>query len=333
MVARGVAHLAGGLAAALRTAHGTAPATGVPARQPVRVSSAPDPRMYGRQVYTMAIQIPTHSYSGSWLVWFASREPDIGNPNVDMHAALVPLHMVSARYINSAVDDRVEGKVRLWAVIGKDGHVGDISMLQHWMSAGPQRPGGLASGCSAGGAQRRGRGRDAVFEIPFTLPPNHNDDAQHLLIDADDTLWENNIYFERAFDEFVAYLDHSAMSPGEVGRCWTRSKRPMPGSTATVRSTLRAISASAMNTWRSATCARKICARDGFCGAHSGVPHGDDCGAFRDVGVPLRPPRSDNLHESNPEEQKLKIDRSGLGRFFRHAAIVKEKDTRRTCGW
>jgi putative hydrolase of the HAD superfamily len=31
--------------------------------------------------------------------------------------------------------------------------------------------------------------------------------------------------------------------------------------------------------------------------------------------------------KGNPEEQKLKIDRSGLGRFFRHTAIVKEKDT------
>ena len=29
---------------------------------------------------------------------------------------------------------------------------------------------------------------------------------QHLIIDADDTLWENNIYFERAFDEFVEFL-------------------------------------------------------------------------------------------------------------------------------
>jgi putative hydrolase of the HAD superfamily len=30
--------------------------------------------------------------------------------------------------------------------------------------------------------------------------------------------------------------------------------------------------------------------------------------------------------KGHPEEQKLKIDRSGLGRFFGHAAIVKEKD-------
>ena len=29
-------------------------------------------------------------------------------------------------------------------------------------------------------------------------------DRQYLIIDADDTLWENNIYFERAFDDFAA---------------------------------------------------------------------------------------------------------------------------------
>ena len=30
--------------------------------------------------------------------------------------------------------------------------------------------------------------------------------------------------------------------------------------------------------------------------------------------------------KGHPEEQRLKIDRSGLARFFSHAAIVKEKD-------
>ena len=39
---------------------------------------------------------------------------------------------------------------------------------------------------------------------------------QFLIVDADDTLWENNIFFERAFDEFVAFLDHSSLSPREV---------------------------------------------------------------------------------------------------------------------
>jgi len=40
--------------------------------------------------------------------------------------------------------------------------------------------------------------------------------GQTLLIDADDTLWENNIYFERAIAAFISYLDHHEYTPGEV---------------------------------------------------------------------------------------------------------------------
>jgi len=39
---------------------------------------------------------------------------------------------------------------------------------------------------------------------------------QQLIVDADDTLWENNIYFERAFDEFIDFLGHSSLQPREV---------------------------------------------------------------------------------------------------------------------
>src|ERR1700760_1793709 len=37
-----------------------------------------------------------------------------------------------------------------------------------------------------------------------------------LLIDADDTLWENNIYFERAITSFISYLDHRVHTSEEV---------------------------------------------------------------------------------------------------------------------
>jgi putative hydrolase of the HAD superfamily len=40
--------------------------------------------------------------------------------------------------------------------------------------------------------------------------------AQTLLIDADDTLWENNIYFERAITSFISYLDHRVHTAEEV---------------------------------------------------------------------------------------------------------------------
>jgi len=40
--------------------------------------------------------------------------------------------------------------------------------------------------------------------------------SQTLLIDADDTLWENNIYFERAIADFISFLNHSERSAAEV---------------------------------------------------------------------------------------------------------------------
>ena len=40
--------------------------------------------------------------------------------------------------------------------------------------------------------------------------------GQTLLIDADDTLWENNIYFERAIAAFISYLDHREYSHDQV---------------------------------------------------------------------------------------------------------------------
>ncbi|MGD0860111.1 MAG: HAD family hydrolase [Terracidiphilus sp.] len=40
--------------------------------------------------------------------------------------------------------------------------------------------------------------------------------GQTLLIDADDTLWENNIYFERAIAGFISYLDHHEYTSAEV---------------------------------------------------------------------------------------------------------------------
>jgi putative hydrolase of the HAD superfamily len=43
------------------------------------------------------------------------------------------------------------------------------------------------------------------------IPP-----GQTLLIDADDTLWENNIYFERAIAAFIGYLNHRDYTPAEV---------------------------------------------------------------------------------------------------------------------
>ena len=40
--------------------------------------------------------------------------------------------------------------------------------------------------------------------------------GQSLLFDADDTLWENNIYFERAIANFISFLNHHEYTPDQV---------------------------------------------------------------------------------------------------------------------
>jgi putative hydrolase of the HAD superfamily len=55
--------------------------------------------------------------------------------------------------------------------------------------------------------------------------PSLRHQAQTLLFDADDTLWENNVYFERAIAAFTSYLDHSTHTPEEVREHLNRCER------------------------------------------------------------------------------------------------------------
>src|SRR5437764_14387135 len=42
------------------------------------------------------------------------------------------------------------------------------------------------------------------------------DGPQTLLVCADDTLWENNIYFDQAIAKFISFLNHHSYSTEEV---------------------------------------------------------------------------------------------------------------------
>lgn len=94
----------------------------------IRVSGSPDPRFLGRDVFSVAIQMPNlTSYVGSWLMWYAGREPSMFRVTL---SAPSPLHKVDPKYVPTAVEDRTEGTVRLAFVIGKDGHVYDIETVK-----------------------------------------------------------------------------------------------------------------------------------------------------------------------------------------------------------
>ena len=144
-----------------------------PEPRATHVSSAPDPRMRGRYVYTVAIQMPNvTSYSGSWIVWFADRDPVTGSMPADMKAP-VPTHKVDPKYIVTAVEERVQGIVRLAGVIRRDGHVEEVELLQHLDERLDRSAKEALLKWVFEPALRNGVPVevDAVFEIPFRLAP------------------------------------------------------------------------------------------------------------------------------------------------------------------
>jgi TonB family protein len=159
------------LMAAMHT--GNLAAHGAPQPAAPRVSGSPDPRMNGRLVYMMAIQMQNiTSYSGSWMVWFAEHQPLPGAPPLEMHPP-DPLHKVDPKYIADAVLERVEGIVRLSAVIRKDGHVESVELLKHLDDRLDKSAEEALGKWQFQPALRDGTpvDVDAVFEIPFRLAP------------------------------------------------------------------------------------------------------------------------------------------------------------------
>ena len=154
------------------------------------------------------------------------------------------------------------------------------------------------------------------------------DGRQHLLIDADDTLWENNIYFEEAFEQFVDFLDHSSMSAAEIRTVLDEIEI----------ANIKIHGYGAANFARNlAQCYERLAEReirqDDLRTAMSFAERILDCPMELIEGVVETLAYLITRHEltlftkGHPEEQKLKIDRSGVGEYFQHTAIVKEKDT------
>jgi protein TonB len=137
------------------------------------VSSSPDPRMNGRVIYMMAIQMDNiTSHSGSWMVWFAEHQPEPGAAPMVMRPP-EPLRKVDPRYIADAVYDHVEGVVRLSAIIRKDGNIDGVELLKHLDDRLDQSAAEALAKWRFEPAQRDGTpvDVDAVFEIPFRLAP------------------------------------------------------------------------------------------------------------------------------------------------------------------
>jgi putative hydrolase of the HAD superfamily len=149
----------------------------------------------------------------------------------------------------------------------------------------------------------------------------------NLLIDADDTLWENNIYFERAFDDFYDFLSHSTFTREQVRAIFDEMEI----------ANIRVNGYGSANFARNLTnCYRHLAERD---------VHAADIERILALGQQIldQPIELlDGVHETlaylhgrhtltvftkgDLEEQRLKVERSGISHYFHRTAIVREKD-------
>lgn len=151
--------------------------------------------------------------------------------------------------------------------------------------------------------------------------------GQTLLIDADDTLWENNIYFERAIAAFIGYLNHETYTAAQVRSALNAVERETIlshgyGLTSFTQSLL--------------TCYERLTT-----GAVT-EEHRERIRSFAqtiaDAEIELLPGVAESLAElsqrhhlilmtkGNHAEQADKLARSGVAPFFAAVEIVKEKD-------
>ncbi len=84
-----------------------------------------------------------------------------------------PVRKVDPRYVPDAVNERVEGIVRLAAVIRKDGHIDTVELLKHLDDRLDRTAEEALAKWIFEPAHRDGTpvDVDAVFEIPFRLAP------------------------------------------------------------------------------------------------------------------------------------------------------------------
>lgn len=149
----------------------------------------------------------------------------------------------------------------------------------------------------------------------------------HLVIDADDTLWENNVYFEMAFQGFASHLAHSRLSHAEVRLCLDRIEdinrvRYGYGSVQFGRNMVE--------------CLEELCER----------PVGDEdrkavmqialgimehplavIEGVKETLAHLAPRHRLTLFtKGDPEEQNRKVQSSGLAAYFDEVVVAKEKE-------
>jgi putative hydrolase of the HAD superfamily len=153
-------------------------------------------------------------------------------------------------------------------------------------------------------------------------------DTTHLLIDADDTLWENNIYFERATEQFIDYLNHSRLKPEQIIEVLMDFERVNTvaygyGSNVYTRSLEETFRALIERDVRDEDIAHVVSLGAGILKNEMElIPHVETTLAFLQSRFTLV-----LCTKGEEAEQQIKVDRSGLGHYFHQIEVMQEKST------
>ena len=151
--------------------------------------------------------------------------------------------------------------------------------------------------------------------------------SQHLIIDADDTLWEDSSYFEQAIEEFITFLHHRTLARAQVRAILDEIE----------------LANSGLHPFGSRAFAQNL--GECYCRLAKVPVDPADLACAAEFGSRLlHQPRQviegvpETLHylaprhdlilftKGHPVEQSLKLKSSGLAIFFRHIEIARAKN-------
>jgi TonB family protein len=139
-------------------------------------SLPPEKILSGKEIFTMHVDMPNlTSASGSWILNFAQLDdnlPVYERPKGKLSGP-VALRKVDPKYPQSAIKQRIDGEVILYAIIRKDGHVDSIQLVRGIDPLLDQNAMEALARWEFRPATREGQPVDleAVIHIPFHFNP------------------------------------------------------------------------------------------------------------------------------------------------------------------
>jgi len=151
--------------------------------------------------------------------------------------------------------------------------------------------------------------------------------ARHtLLIDADDTLWENNIFFENTIDGFITQLEHLGYTRDYIRHILNETeRRNIRQHGYGVRSFRRSLEETYMKLAGNSAKREIVQAIERMAATLEATPPQILDGVPETLAYLAKHNRLILLTKGEPAEQAAKVERSGLQPYFEEIEIVLEK--------